>query len=177
MRMSQAIVLVWLLPMAAIPAWGDDVLAERRVCESESPCSTGPWKFAPYDAAFGLPQTLQWQTNYHSLAFYAVILESQRAVDDPDGPGGPKVYSGYFSESERLGAQSRFPHRKVFASRFGCGSPGVWYTQVNSKYNFLSVFAGYTEREARQVLGEVRATRAFPGANVRKIEAVLDYGD
>ena len=67
-----------------------------------------------------------------------------------------------------------FPERKVFASRFGCARLGqAWYTNTNSDYNFLAVYAGETVQEARQVLQHMHA-QGFHDANVRQMQVVVD---
>ena len=111
-----------------------------------------------------------------SAQFYAVLLTSTRAIPD-DGSGGSRDCSGYVPEESRIKTQQLFPGRKVFASRFGCSGPGVHYTNTNAEYNFMAVYGGRTREEAVRCLAEVKATGRFPGANVRLMSVVLDYGD
>ena len=157
-------------------AQSNGVQTNGKVCGNPSlPCLNSQWKFQANEISFKLPQTLKWQTNYYSANFYAVILKSNQAVADPDGPGGEAVCSGYYSESERIKVQKQFPSNKVFASRSGCGF-GVDYTNTNHDYNFLAVYAGETETEAKKFLKTVKA-KGYSDANTRKIQVELDYGD
>lgn len=158
--------------------YSDDIQTDGEVCGNPSaPCQSRDWTFQPNEISFRLPQNLKWLNNYRSLSFYAVILKSRQATEDPDGPAGEAECSGYFSEAERQAVQAMFPHNKVFASRFGCGSPGVGYTNVNFKYNFLAVYAGESKTAAANFLNKVKASGKFPGANTRQMQVVLDYGD
>lgn len=154
-----------------------EIQTKGKVCGNPSaPCSHSKWTFEANDLSFKLPQTLQWQKNYYSASFYAIILKSMRAVEDPDGPAGDAECSGYFSESARGAAQQQFPSNKVFASRFGCDMTGIAYTNVRSEYNILAVYAGETEREAQSFLKTVKAA-GYSDANIRRMQVVLGYGD
>ena len=51
----------------------------------------------------------------------------------------------------------------------------IRYTNVNDKFGFLAVHAGATLNEANKRLAEVKATGRFPGANIRRMQAVLVY--
>ena len=51
----------------------------------------------------------------------------------------------------------------------------IRYTNVNDKFGFLAVHAGATLNEANKRLAEVKATNRFPGANIRRMQAVLVY--
>jgi hypothetical protein len=167
-----------LLLMTGSFVSADEVQTGGKVCPNPSvPCAGTKGKFGPQDLPFHLPASLKWLTNYYSASFYAVILKSREAVLDPDGPAGPVKCSGYFSERERLEVQAWFPNQKVFASRFGCGSPGVGYTNVNYNFNFLAVYAGETQAAANSFLRQLKASGKFPGSNFRKMQVVLDYGD
>jgi len=167
------ILTLFVLGYSAKP---DDIQTNGKVCSNPlAPCQSMKWQFRDYDLSFKLPPNLKWLNNYRSATFYAVILKSQRAIQDPDGPAGAGECSGYVSEAERKRVQALFPTRKVFASRFGCGSPGVWYTDVNADYNFLAVYAGETQASANTFLQTIRST--FPGSNTRRMQVVLDYGD
>jgi hypothetical protein len=177
-------VLMMVCGFISVGAQGpNEIQTHGKVCPNPSaPCQPAKWKnqivmFGSQDLSFHLPPHLKWLSNYYSASFYAVILNSKKAVPDPDGPAGPAQCSGYFSERERLEAQSVFPNQKVFASRFGCGSPGVGYTNVNYNFNFLAVYAGETQAAANSFLAQVKATGKFPGPNIRKMQVVLDYGD
>lgn len=138
-------------------------------------CKTS-FKFQTNDFPFKVTGELEWFGTYKSKEFYAVILQSRKAVPDPDGLAGAKQCSGHFTESERRKAQSLFPNNKVFASQFGCDHFQIEYTNVKTDYNFLAVYAGETQKEADELLEKVKASGKFVGANVRKMQVVLCNG-
>lgn len=172
-RLAGAVLVLFFAGFSAKP---DDIQTNGKVCSNPAArCQSSKWQFQDHDMSFKLPPNLKWLNNYRSAHFYAVIVKSQRAIQDPDGRAGARECSGYVSEAERKRVQAMFPTRKVFASRFGCGSPGVWYTDVNADYNFLAVYAGETQTSATTFLQTIRST--FPGSNTRRMQVVLDYGD
>lgn len=177
MKKALLCVAVVLFCVASVKTQSSEIQTKGKVCGNPSaPCSHSKWTFEANDLSFKLPRTLQWHKNYYSANFYAIILKSMRAVEDPDGPGGDAECSGYFSESERTAAQQQFSGNKVFASRFGCSITGVAYTNVKSDYNILAVYAGETERDAQNFLKTVKAA-GYSDANIRKMQVVLGYGD
>ena len=113
--------------------------------------------FQPYDLQFRIPKNaVIWE----SEPFYAVMLKSVNAKHD---------CNSHVDETERQAAQALFPRHKVFADR--CGEPGnLYYTNTNSDYRFMAVYAGKTRAEANRVLGMVRATGKFPTANLRRMQ-------
>lgn len=174
----RAFTVILIVFTGSLVVYPDEVHTEGKVCANPSrSCQSAKWKFEAWDLSFPLPRELKWQTNYYSADFYAVILKSRPAVPDPDGPAGSARCSGNFSERERLQTQSLFANQKVFASRFGCGHMTVGYTNVNYNFNFLAVYAGETQAAADSFLAQVKASGKFPGANIRKMQVVLDYGD
>jgi hypothetical protein len=117
------------------------------VCGKPSECQNKK-PFEPNDLTFRLPAKLKWQTNYTSDYFYAVILQSRRAVKD-ENVDSENCSKAYFSESERVRVQNLFPDQKVFTSRNGCyGAWGAVYTNVNSDYEFIAAFGGVTQSQA-----------------------------
>lgn len=114
--------------------------------------------FQPNDLPFRIPKTaVIWE----SEMFYAIILQSQPAKDNCEA---------HVSEDERLEAQALFPHNKVFADR--CPEPGnLFYTNTNSDYRFMAVYAGRTRAEAAQMLSRVKATGRYKSANLRRMRA------
>lgn len=112
--------------------------------------------FETWDLKFQVPKNgVIWESEW----FYAVILQSVPARDD---------CTGFVSESDRNSAQSLFPHNKVFASR--CAEAGnIYYSNTNSNYNFMAVFAGRTQAQANKMLATVKATGQFPTANIRRM--------
>jgi len=139
----------------------------------DQPCTPPSYEFAAYDLSFNLPAELAWQTAHHSEYFYAIILKSSKAIyPDPADLEDETECGGYFSEQERLSVQATFPEHKVFAARHGCSL--VWYNNVNQDYNFLAIYAGKTLAEAKKLLNTV--PKKFKGANIRKMQVVVDNG-
>lgn len=113
-------------------------------------------EFQPYDLSFRIPRNaVIWE----SEMFYAIILESRNARNNCEA---------HISEDKRLEAQALFPRHKVFADR--CPEPGtVFYSNTNSDYRFMAVYAGKTRAEAARMLSRVRATGKYPTANLRRM--------
>jgi uncharacterized protein len=122
-----------------------------------------PVGFKPHQLPFATPKDGVARAEFRSAPFYAVILKTMArcAANEP----------------ERLRVQALFPANKVFSTRFGCDEPeeNVSYTEVDANFGFLAVFAGATEADARAMLHKVHATGGFPGANIRRMQAVLVY--
>jgi uncharacterized protein len=122
-----------------------------------------PAGFKPHQLAFATPKDGVARAQFRSTPFYAVILKTlaRCAANEP----------------ERLSVQALFPANKVFSTRFGCDEPeeNITYTNVDANFGFLAVFGGPTEADAREVLRKVQAAGGFPGANVRRMQAVLVY--
>ena len=121
-------------------------------------CPGGGQNFSAHDLQFRIPRNaVIWE----SEMFYAIILRSVKAGDNCET---------HVSEDERLEAQALFPNNKVFADR--CPEPGnLFYTNTNSAYRFMAVYAGTTRAEAGRVLAKVKATRKYPTANLRRMSA------
>ena len=119
--------------------------------------------FKPHQLCFETPNDGIARAEYLSEPFYAVILKTADRCSIP--------------EKERLQTQGLFPGIKVFSTRFECDDMEefIRYTNVNDKFGFLAVYAGATLNEANQRLAEVKATNRFPGANIRRMQAVLVY--
>ncbi len=159
------------LPTAHAAAPLVEPLPNAFVCGiPDQPCATTSYEFAAYDLSFNLPAELEWQTAHPSEYFYAIILKSSKAIyPDPSDLMDETECGDYFSEQERLSVQALFPQHKVFAARHGCSM--VWYNNVNQKYNFLAVYTG-TLAEAKKLLKA--ASKQFKGANIRKMQVVVD---
>ena len=126
-----------------------------------APCKTSV-VFEPYALPFRLPKNA---VIYDTDLFYAVILKSVRAPEDN--------CKAFVPEPERLAAQALFPDHKVFSSR--CVEPGdLSYTNTNPNQRFMAVYAGMTLAEANQMLGAVKASGKFPGANIRRMRAQMN---
>lgn len=119
--------------------------------------------FKAHQLCFETPADGKARGEYFSEPFYAVILRTAERCSIP--------------EKERLQTQGLFPGSKVFSMRFECGDMEelVRYTNVNDKFGFLAVHAGATLKEANKRLAEVKATGRFPGANIRRMQAVLVF--
>ena len=132
------------------------------VCGNPSVTCTSDIPFQPYDLPVRLPQSA---VIYDSELFYAVILRSVPSPTDN--------CDNYIPEPERLAAQVLFPRNKVFTTR--CAEPGqLSYTNTSSKAQFMAVYAGLTQADANRMLASVQATGKFPGANIRRMRAVLN---
>ncbi len=62
--------------------------------------------------------------------------------------------------------------------KFGCNDDveeNITYTNVNSDYAFIAVYAGKSFDEAAALFNEMNLNQDFPGANIRKMQAVLVY--
>jgi hypothetical protein len=126
-----------------------------------APCkSSVTWP--AYNLPFRLPENA---VIYETDFFYAVMLKSMRAAEDN--------CDAFIPEAERLAAQALFPANKVFASR--CFEPGdLSYTNTNASQRFMAVYAGSTVADANRMLAAVKATGKFPGANIRRMRAVMN---
>jgi len=102
---------------------------------------------------------------YDTDLFYAVILKSV--------PSPADNCDNYIPEPDRLAAQILFPNNKVFTSR--CAVPGqVSYSNTSAKAQFMAVYAGMNLAEANRLLATVRGTGKFPGANIRRMRAMVN---
>lgn len=120
--------------------------------------------FKPHELCFDTPKDEIARAEYHSEPFYAVILKTAERCS--------------LTEKERLETQALFPRNKVFSMRFECGEESeenISYTNVSGKHAFLAIHAGEKEADATRLLHDVQATGRFPGANIRKMQAVLVY--
>jgi hypothetical protein len=137
---------------------GQAQVRRGQVCGDPTISCPGQSDFQPNDLPFRIPKTaVIWE----SEMFYAIILQSRNAKND---------CNAHVSEDERLEAQALFPHNKVFADR--CPEPGtLFYTNTNSDYRFMAVYAGRTRTEAARMLSRVKATGRYPSANLRQMRA------
>src|SRR5437763_974639 len=167
MRKSQLVCLV----LFGLIACGASASAQRRakprsaiLCPDPAVTCPTSVEFQPYQLPFRVPANA---VVYETEMFYAVILKSVR---DASKGGDCNVF---VPETERLAAQSLFPHNKVFASR--CFESGdLYYTNVAHDRQFMAVYAGHTLAEAKAMLAKVRATGKYPGANLRRMRAGLN---
>lgn len=120
--------------------------------------------FKPHNLCFDMPADGVARAEYFSVPFYAIILKTTERCG--------------VSEKERVEVQALFPLSKVFSESFQCDDDveeAVRYTNVNAKFSFLAVHAGATLKEANKRLAELKAGGKFPGANVRKMQAVFVF--
>ena len=113
--------------------------------------------FKPNDLPFRIPQN---SVIFDTELFYAVILKSMTAKEED--------CNTFVPETERLQTQLLFPDRKVFSSRC-VDIENLFYTNIDSKYRIMAVYAGTTLPEAKRVLETVKATGKFPGAYLRRM--------
>jgi hypothetical protein len=136
--------------------------AHLKVCGNPQVKCRTVIEFKPYDLAFQMPSNA---VIYDTDLFYAIILQSVKAPADE--------CEIFVPESDRLAAQALFPDHKVFTSR--CYEPGeVGYSNTSNNAHFMAVYGGMTLAEANRMLTMVRATGKFPGANIRRMRAMIN---
>ena len=129
-----------------------------RICTDPTHRCAGP--FRAFDISFDLPADEIARASSSSAPFWAVILRSAPRCG---------VSAELASRTQRA-----FPRRQVFADRFGCEDEALLsYVGVDTAHAFLAVYAGTSRRDAIVLRDSLRAARAYPGANVRRLEAVL----
>ena len=132
------------------------------VCGNPNVTCGGEITFQPNELPMRIPRNA---VIYDSEFFYAVVL---RSVPSPE-----ESCDNFIPEPERLAAQTLFPQNKVFSSR--CAEPGqVSYSNTSSKAQFMAVYAGATQADANRMLAKAQATGKFPGANIRRMRAVIN---
>ena len=169
---SKTIHIIFVIAIAALPMTSTlnaETFPQRRgpvqhlsVCGNPTlPCKTTA-TFEAYDLPFRMPENV---VIYDTELFYAVILKSVSAPDDN--------CDVFIPEDQRLTAQALFPDHKVFSSR--CVEPGhLSYSNTSSKAQFMAVFGGTTLADANKMLAAAKATGKYPGANLRRMRAVMN---
>ena len=120
--------------------------------------------FKPHQLSFETPQDGVARDEFRSAPFYAVILKTAARCS--------------VKEPERAEIQALFPANKVFTPLSECDQDPedmISYTNVNAKLGFIAVYAGESLEQAQQFLAVVKQTGRFPGANLRRMQAVLNY--
>jgi len=120
--------------------------------------------FKPHQLSFETPKDGVARDEFRSQPFYAVILKTVERCSAV--------------EKERIQLQNLFPANKVFAPMFECDQEPedtIHYTNVNPKVGFIGIYAGEDLDAAERVLASVRQLGLFPGANLRRMQAVLVY--
>ena len=132
------------------------------VCGNPNITCGGEVTFQPNELPFRIPKNA---VICDTDLFYAVILRSVPSPEDS--------CDNFIPEPERLAAQTLFNQNKVFTSR--CAEPGqVSYTNTSFKAQFMAVYGGMTMAQANEMLAKVKATGKFPGANIRRMRAVIN---
>jgi hypothetical protein len=132
------------------------------VCGNPNFTCGGEVTFQPNELPFRIPKNA---VIYDTDTFYAVILRSVPSPTDS--------CDNFIPEPERFAAQGLFTNNKVFTSR--CAEPGqVSYTNIAGNVQFMAVYAGLTMANANAMLAKVKATGKFPGANIRRMRAVIN---
>ena len=151
--------LLLLAALAQPPAAGSVCYRPNTTCNSS-------YSFAPYQLPFVIKEKLVFGKSYRSREFYAVILKSVKIDQNADCTS--------VSEAERLAAQTKWPSRKVFSSRYSCPEELLSYENTEPTVNFLGIYAGENLSEARRVLNQVK-TNGFPEAYIKRMRILLDY--
>ena len=163
-------ILGFLVAAITTTTIGINVVAQRQrrpvrhpaVCGNPNVSCPSAFTFEPYALPFRIPKNA---VIYDTDLFYAVILRSV--------PSPAENCDNYIPEPDRLSAQILFPNNKVFTSR--CVEPGqVSYSNTSAKAQFMAVYAGMTVTEANRMLASVKATGKFPGANIRRMRAMVN---
>lgn len=118
----------------------------------------------PHQLRFEFPNDQVARDEFRSEEFYAIILKSADKCT--------------LTEEEREQIQEQFPQNKVFMDLFGCDEyieESITYTNTNADYAFIAVFGGLSFDQARQLFEQYDLASKFPGANIRKMQAVLVY--
>src|SRR5262245_46471322 len=120
--------------------------------------------FKPHQLSFELPKDEIARDEFRSEPFFAVILRTLERCSA--------------KQAELDAIQKLFPANKVFAPLTDCDDPAedtIFYTNVNPKVGFIAVYAGPTQEHAQRFFATVKETGKFPGANLRRMQAVLGY--
>jgi hypothetical protein len=149
------------LLIAALAGAAHAQAPQPRVCpDPAKPCAG----FKDNDLSFPLPDGGRARAEARSAPFFAVILKTAERC---------KLEPGQARQVQRL-----FPRNKVFYTRFECDDDpenNVSYTSSNPKLGFLAVYAGEERAAAQEFLDQVDALGLFPGANLRRMQAVVVY--
>lgn len=120
--------------------------------------------FKQHELSFQFPNDGLARAEFKSEEFYAIILKSAAKCS--------------LTNEDRLQIQELFPNNKVFMDLFACEEyieEFVTYTNTNPDYAFIAVFGGTNLEQAKQLFEQYDLATKFPGANIRKMQAVLVY--
>lgn len=149
--------------------------ATNAVCPNPSqPCHHRRRKFEAWELPFRLPARIVANKTYSSQRFYAVILKKYDNACDEGLDYDSKI------EAERIGIQKKFV-KKVFAE-YSCPNMDAVSYSFEGKMDaagervlymdYIAVYAGATEREARAVLENIRAD--YPQAELKRMTATYE---
>lgn len=149
--------------------------AANAVCpDPAQPCHHRRRKFEAWELPFRLPARIVANKTYSSAPFYAVILKKYENACDEGLDYDSKI------EAERIALQKKFP-KKVFAEYSCPNLDAVGYSfegkmDAEGEYvlymNYVAVYAGATEAEARAVFEKVRAD--YPQAELKRMTATYE---
>jgi hypothetical protein len=120
--------------------------------------------FKPHQLPFETPKDGRARAEHRSVYFYAVILKSAKRCA--------------VTEQERLEVQKLFPANKVFVPMFECEQQPedtINYSNTDASVGFIAVYAGANRKQGQEFLETVKQTGKFPGANLRRMQAILHY--
>ena len=154
--------------------------AANAVCpDPAKPCTNKTIPFDDWALSFKLPAKVQPNKTYRSAAFFAILLKTLQAGEEDLCDGGEYIES---LENERKQLQEQFADRKVFAS-YSCPNMGATSYDFPGSYdpkeeralidNFLAVYAGQTEEEAKKLLPTLKAT--YPKAEIKPMTATQEW--
>ncbi|MEO1141916.1 MAG: hypothetical protein AAFW66_06185 [Pseudomonadota bacterium] len=159
---NRLLTLPFSLALALVfPVYGSDDLPGQ---VDGSPDASDQSGFKPHELSFSLPTDGLARAEFRSEAFYAVILKSASRCA--------------FKERDRLEIQQLFLKNKVFMDRFGCDDDveeNITYSNVNPDFSFIAVYAGIDNATANAFFDEQSLGKKFPGANIRKMQAILVF--
>jgi len=147
--------------MILAAAWACPALAgPAKVCpDPAKPCAG----FKAHDLSFPLLADGVARDEQRSAPFYAVILVSGAACR--------------VTERQRSDIQALFPRHKVFSYRHceDAVEENVSYSNVDSKRDFVAVYAGEDRAAGEEMLVMVKSMNRFAGANIRRMEVIYGY--
>ncbi|MEM8541287.1 MAG: hypothetical protein AAGF25_10065 [Pseudomonadota bacterium] len=117
-----------------------------------------------HQLSFEYPNDQIARAEFRSEEFYAIILKSAERCS--------------LTKEERTQIQKTFPRNKVFMDFFECDeSMEDWltYTNTDRNYTFIAVFGGVSLDQAKKLFDDYNLADKYPGANIRKMQAVLVY--
>jgi hypothetical protein len=164
-------------PSANLPRKTEVKPVANGVCPNpNAACQHKNKKFAEWELSFKMPAKILPNKPYRSAQFYAVLLKANDVNAECDG--------GEFIEAveeERKKIQSYFSERKVFTS-YNCPNFTGRMSADGERIeidNFIAVYAGYTEAEAKEVIAFLRENvesfkEDYPKAQIKKMTAVWE---